>query len=134
MFKKSILVCYLRLQNGIKIMNNKTANSRAKPGSMVGKRTPLFNRKTSKSRSLSPLKKLAGRRLQLNIDANLPAKPRPPLRLLPAFNVTAIILSYYGYNDKSKRLLRRLSKNSRKYFITHKEILKEFFVKWRPEI
>ena len=67
------------------------------------------------------------------IEENLPAKAKPPLTKLPYFNVAALILSYYGYSDKAKRLLKRLNRNSRKYFLSHKEILRAFLVTWKPK-
>lgn len=72
--------------------------------------------------------------LKFIIEENLPVRVQPPLPKLPAFNVAALILSYYGYNDKVKRLLKRLNRNSRKYFISHKEILKAFLSTWKPRV
>ena len=51
---------------------------------------------------------------------------------LPFYNVGALILSYYGYRKKVKNLLKRMNRNSRKYFLSHKEILRAFVVAYVP--
>ena len=71
--------------------------------------------------------------LKFIIEENLEAKVRPPFPKLPIFNVAATILSYYGYNDKVRRLLKGVSRNTRKYFLCHKEILKAFIKVWKPK-
>ena len=82
------------------------------------------------SRSRSPTKvrdhKKGVSTLKFIIEEKLPAKTMPPFRRIPYYNVCALILSFYGYRRDVKELLKNLNCNSRKYFLSHKEILRAF--------
>ena len=46
-------------------------------------------------------------------------KVKPPFPNLAVFNVTAIILSFLGYDYEVKELMRTMCKNTRAYYIGH---------------
>ena len=51
---------------------------------------------------------------------------KPPFPSVPAFVIVATILSYYGYQQRAKALLRRMNQNSILYWKNHEHILKGF--------
>ena len=57
-----------------------------------------------------------------------PAKVKPPIPALPAFNVAAEIFSFIDYKDMVKVKLRMISKKTKVYGEEHKAILESFFV------
>ena len=61
---------------------------------------------------------------------------RPPLPKMPSFIATAIIFSFLGHQDYIKELVRRLSHTSRRYYLSHKEIINGFVTEWTetPEV
>ena len=59
----------------------------------------------------------------------------PPLQRLASFNASAIVLSYDVYKHEVKALLRRLSRNSYRYYESHREIIESFLVSGpKPEV
>ena len=62
------------------------------------------------------------------------SKVKPPFPNLAIFNVTAVVLALFGFDDEVKELLWKLSHKSRKYFAGHKEILGSFIIPWSTEI
>ena len=61
------------------------------------------------------------------------SKVRPPFANLEIFNVGALILTYYGFDDEVWDLLQVLSQNARRYCRSHTDILKGFLIKWPSE-
>ena len=61
-------------------------------------------------------------------------KVRPPFPNLAIFNVTAVVLAFFGYEDEARDLLWGLSPQTRKYFAGHREILSSFLISWKAEI
>ena len=59
-------------------------------------------------------------------------KVRPPFPVLPSYPVTATILAYLNWTDRSKQLLNLLSKQSALYRTQHAPILNSFMVKFDP--
>ena len=55
-------------------------------------------------------------------------KVKPPFPLLPSFDVAALILSYFAHEDLVILLMRKCNKNSRRYALKHKPILKQYLV------
>ena len=55
-------------------------------------------------------------------------KVKPPFPLLPSFDVAALILSFFAYDDLVLLLMRSCNKNSRRYALKHKPILKQYLV------
>ena len=55
---------------------------------------------------------------------------RPPLPKMPSFIATAVIFSFLGHQDYIKELNRRLSHKSRRYYLSHKEIINGFATEW----
>ena len=51
---------------------------------------------------------------------------------LTSYNVCALILSYFGYREKIKNILRFMNRNSREYFLSHKETLRAFIMPYVP--
>ena len=58
----------------------------------------------------------------------------PPFTNLPSFLVAAIVLSYLCNGVDLKYYLDALSRNSRKYFKSHKSFLKLFVIEWLPKL
>lgn len=54
------------------------------------------------------------------------SKVKPPFPNLSIFNVTALVLSLFGFEDEVKDLLWALSPKTRMYFVGHREILSSF--------
>ena len=73
-----------------------------------------------------------GRRISRN-DSSNNQKVKPPFPNLAAFNITAIILSFFGYDYEVKELMKTMCKNTRAYYLGHKDILKGFVTGWDPE-
>ena len=53
---------------------------------------------------------------------------KSPIKVLPSLIALAAILSYYGYSNKVKALLKQLSRVSIKYYENHQELLKGFVI------
>ena len=60
-------------------------------------------------------------------------KVKPPFPLLPSFDVAALILCFVAHDDLVLLLMRKCNKNSRRYALKHKPILKKYLVQWKPE-
>ena len=67
-------------------------------------------------------------------STDLNIKVRPPFPLLPAFNVSALILAFLSYEDVVEALLNLLNHNTLRYYSCHREILKGFLDPWKPEV
>ena len=55
-------------------------------------------------------------------------KVRPPLSNLPVFIINGVVLSYLGYDDEMRQLLKLLSCNGHFYLERHGNILGGFLV------
>lgn len=53
-------------------------------------------------------------------------KVRPPFPKLPSFFGAATVLSYVGHQGNIKQLLNLLNKNTQKFLLYHRDILREF--------
>ena len=62
------------------------------------------------------------------------SKVKPPFPNLEIYNVTALILAMFGFEDEVKELLWELSSKTRKYFAGHRTILSSFLIMWKSEI
>ena len=67
-------------------------------------------------------------------QTNPDLKVSPPFTNLPSFNISALVLSFYGYKDEVVFLLDVLCRNSRGYKVKHNEFLMCFLVTWTPQI
>ena len=65
------------------------------------------------------------------IDQVQTSRVIPPLKSLSSFHVAALIFQYYGFTVAVTDLLQLLSKNSRNYLVSHREILKAFVKEWK---
>ena len=59
--------------------------------------------------------------------------PCPPLPSLPNYYVTLEVLSYIGYKDEVKVLLKVLSKNTQAFFRERKDPLSTLLQEWEPK-
>ena len=59
---------------------------------------------------------------------------KPPFPNLEIFNVSAVILGWYGFDDEVKDLLWQLSPKTRQYFFGHRNILSGFVIAWKPDV
>ena len=114
-----------------------TAEARGRNEKKFRQRTvSVQSRRVATLQSRSPTKpadhKNAVSNLKFIIEESLPKKTMPPFHRLPFYNVGAIILSYFGFRKKVKNLLKHLNRNSRKYFLSHKDILRAFVVAYVP--
>ena len=55
-----------------------------------------------------------------------------PFANLKSFQSTAITLSFLGFSDEIESLLRQISRKSRHYNESHRDILSAFIVRWTP--
>ena len=60
-------------------------------------------------------------------------KVKAPFPQLPSFLASAYIMSYFGFEDEIEHMLSRINKNSRIYYICHKDLVSQFLVPWTPE-
>ena len=59
-------------------------------------------------------------------DTKPEKKVRPPLPNLPSFSAAASVLGFVGYQSSVKSLLNLLSKNTQKFLLYHRDILRTF--------
>ena len=62
------------------------------------------------------------------------AKAKPPFPKLSAFSVAAMVLSLLGYSDEVSAILKQLSTHTRKYSVSHRDILVGHLIQWRPDL
>ena len=55
-----------------------------------------------------------------------------PLPAITSLQAAALILSYYAYTDRIRFLMHILCHKTRVFLLRHEEILKDFFIEWKP--
>ena len=55
-------------------------------------------------------------------------KVQTPFPTLPSFNISASILAYAGFEDKTHDLLHKLCRNTRLYSKSHSQLLRSFLL------
>ena len=58
---------------------------------------------------------------------------KPPLARLPSFNTNATIIGFVVYSSEVSEWLAKLSKNARRYFLSHEKLLRAFLAV-KPEL
>ena len=70
---------------------------------------------------------------RVKIERTEMRKVRPPLQNLPVFIINGLVLSYLGYDDEMRQLLKLLSCNGHFYLERHGNILRGFLVEQSDE-